>query len=124
MALAQIGKWRGRNVEVTARVIARCLWTTASIDVYIDSECVLRTGGQMKSIGVSTAQFYDSGSTHDIALEWGRAAVRSFPITITIDGQVVADSVVSVDNWPLALWPLILFGAVGAAATWFACQLQ
>ncbi len=78
----------------------------------------------MKSVGVSTAQFYDSGSTHDIVLEWGRAAIRSFPITITIDGQVVADSVVSVDNWPLALWPLILFGVVGGAATWAAYQLR
>jgi hypothetical protein len=78
----------------------------------------------MKSVGMSTAQFYDSGSTYDIALEWGRAAVRSFPITITIDGQVVADSRVSVDNWPLALWPLILFGAVGAAAAWATCQLR
>jgi hypothetical protein len=32
--------------------------------------------------------------------------------------------VVFVDNWPLALWPLILFGVVGAAATWFARQLR
>jgi hypothetical protein len=78
----------------------------------------------MKSIGVSTAQFYDSGSTHDSALEWGRAAVRSFPITIMIDCQVVADSRVSVDNWPLALWPLIPLGVVGAAAAWAACRLR
>ena len=122
MMLVQIGKWHGHNVEVTARLIPRCLWTTASIDVYIDSDCVLRTGGQMKTTGVSTAQFYDSGSTHDIALEWGRAALSSFPITITIDGQVVANSRVSVDNWPLALWPLILFAILGAAGVWAVCS--
>jgi hypothetical protein len=72
----------------------------------------------MKSVGVSTAQFYDSGSIHDIALEWGRARIPEFPIKITIDGQVVAESRVSVDNWPLALWPLILFGILGAAGVW------
>jgi hypothetical protein len=44
--------------------------------------------------------------------------VSEFPIKITIDGHVVAESRVSVDNWPLALWPLIFFGILGAAGVW------
>ena len=33
-------QWHGSTVEVTARLIPRFLWTTASIDVFIDGECV------------------------------------------------------------------------------------
>ncbi|HEY2253415.1 MAG TPA: hypothetical protein VGH74_20215 [Planctomycetaceae bacterium] len=89
MPPARVGEWRGRAIEVTARLIPRCLWTTASIDVFVDAECVLRTGGQMAATGSSTAQFYDSGMTHDIELQWGVGGLRSFPVKIVIDGQIV-----------------------------------
>ncbi len=121
MALARVGEWRGRTVEVTARVIPRYLWTTASIDVYIDAECVLQTGGQMKATGGCTAQFYDSGSTHEIVLEWGLPLITSFPVTITIDGELVVDSPVTVDYWMLALWPAIV---VAAGAVWIFWRLR
>jgi hypothetical protein len=119
MPLARLGEWHGRAVEVTARLISRYLWTTASIDVFVDSQCVLQTGGQMKITGSSSAQFYDSGATHDIELHWDRGGVGFFPITVIIDGQVVAQSRVHVDNWPLALWPFVLVAAV--AWTLFRC---
>jgi hypothetical protein len=118
MPLARVGEWRGRTVEVTGRVIPRFLWMTASIDVYIDSECVLQTGGQLKSVGASRAEFYDSGSSHEIMLEWDRPGLGSFPITITIDGELVAESRVFVENWPLALWPLVLLTAAAAWIFW------
>jgi hypothetical protein len=118
MALKRVGEWRGRSVEVTGHLIPRYLWTTASIDVFIDSDCVLQTGGELKIVGASTAQFYDSGSDHQIVLEWGRPAITGFPIEITIDGELVARSYVTVDNWPLALWPALLVAAGAAAALW------
>jgi len=113
MTLALAGEWRGRALQVTARLIPRFLWTTASIDVFLDACCVLQTGGKMKLTGGSTARFEDSGTIHDIELTWGRARLRWFPVKITIDGQLVADSKVFVDNWPLELWPsAVLVGAV------------
>jgi hypothetical protein len=118
MLLARVGEWRGRAVEVTARLIPKYLWTTASIDVYVDSGCVLQTGGKLESTGSVFARFYDSGATHDIEVQWGRGGVRGFPIRIMIDGQLVADSRVFVDNWPLALWPLVLFVVAAAWAFW------
>jgi hypothetical protein len=118
MLLARVGEWRGRTVEVTARFIPKYLWMTASIDVYLDSGCVLQTGGKLESTGSVIARFYDSGSTHDIELRWGRGALRSFPITIMIDGALVAGSRVFVSNWPLALWPFLLFVTAAAWALW------
>jgi hypothetical protein len=118
MALARAGEWHGRSVEVTGHLISRYLWTTASIDVYIDSECVLQTGGQLKSVGGSTAEFYESGSTHEIALRWGHPQITGFPVRIIIDSELVAESHVTVDNWPLALWPALLVVAGAAAVLW------
>ena len=60
-------------------------------------------------------------STHEIALEWGRPVITGFPIRISIDGELVAQSRVTVDNWPLALWPVI---PVAAAAVWAYRQLS
>jgi hypothetical protein len=117
MRLAKFGDWRGRSVEVTARLIPRYLWTTASIDVYIDSECVLRTGGQMKSVGTATDEFYASGSIHTVELTWGRPGIGSFPVTIAIDDEFVADSRVCVENWPIGLWPFITL-PIAAWAFW------
>jgi hypothetical protein len=118
MALSRIGEWRGRSVEVTGRLIPRFLWMTASIDVYIDSECVLQTGGQLMVVGGSTAQFYNSGSTHEIALEWGYPGISGFPIWINIDGEFIAESRVTIDNWPLSFWPVLVVVAVAAAVLW------
>jgi hypothetical protein len=118
MPLARIGEWRGRAIEVTAHLIPRYLWTTASIDVYIDSECVLRTGGKLAATGGVRSEFYDSGATHEIALNWGRPQLQSFPIEITIDGKLIVRSQANVDNWPLALWPAALVVAGIAWAFW------
>jgi hypothetical protein len=115
MPPSRIALWRGRAIEVTAHLIPRCLWTTASIDVFVDSQCVLRSGGKLAAIGGVSAQFYDSGATHDIELCWGRAQIQCFPIEIKIDGEVVARSKVYVDNWPLVLWPATL---VAGAIFW------
>jgi len=118
MALVRIGEWHGRSLEVTGYLIPRYLWLTASIDVHIDSQCVLQTGGQLKSVGGSTAEFYDSGSTHRITLTWGSPWITGFPVRISIDGELVAESWVTVDYWPLALWPIGLVAAGAAGILW------
>lgn len=100
-------QWHGSIVEVTARLIPRFLWTTASIDVFLDGSCILRTGGQLKITGSSSAEFYHGGSVHHVELSWGQADLRSFPYQLQIDGAKVAVSRVFVQNWRLvflALW--------------------
>jgi hypothetical protein len=72
----------------------------------------------MKSVGTCTARFYDSGSDHDVELTWGRAEIGGFPIKIVIDGQLAAESRVSVDNWLIGLWPLVLVAAAIVWALW------
>jgi len=119
MSLTRIGEWRGQSIEVTARLIPKFLWTTASIDLFVNSTCVLRTGGKMKVIGSSSARFEDSGTAHDVELRWGWPRPRWFPIKVLIDGDIVADSRAFVENWPLAQWPTV---AVLAALVWIFSQ--
>jgi hypothetical protein len=91
-------RWNGRAVEVTARLISRYLWSTASIDVFLDGECILRTGGQMKTIGSSEDEFYHDGSVHAVKLTWGAPQQLSFPFQLWIDGAKVMVSDVAVAN--------------------------
>jgi hypothetical protein len=102
----QVGEWNGDPIEVAGQFVPKYLWTTASIDVFVKSQCVLRTGGKWKLTGATATQFQSAGSNHSIELAWGRFKMRSFPIRITIDGQLIADTHVFVPNWPLSLWPL------------------
>src|SRR5262249_10297062 len=91
-------EWHGSTVEVTARLIPRFLWTTASIDVFIDGECVLRTGGQLKITGSSSAEFSHRGRMHQVELSWGHGSLEGFPYQLRIDRSKVAVSRVSIQN--------------------------
>jgi hypothetical protein len=70
-------RWRGSEVEVKARLVPRYFWTTASIDVYLDAQCILRTGGVMKLTGSSRAEFDQDGSRHSVELSWETAGSAS-----------------------------------------------
>ena len=102
-----IASWNGASVQVTSRIISRYAWTTATIDVSINGNTVLRTGGVMKISGDSTATFEHERTPHKAVLRWRKGSFRSFPFRLEIDGALVADSRVSVSNWWMAWWPLM-----------------
>jgi hypothetical protein len=104
-------KWQDTPIDVQARLIPRFLWTTASIDVFLAGQCILRTGGQMKAIGSHSATFTHSGSTHTAELSWGYGLLRSFPYKLRIDGNPVSEARVYVQNWPLGLIIAFLLAA-------------
>jgi|ERR1035437_3613973 hypothetical protein len=103
-------QWRDKTVRVKARLIPRYLWLTASVDVYLDDECILRSGGKFKIMGSYSAPFNCDGSTHRVDLRCGLARIRHFPYLLQIDGTAVDDSQVYVQNWPMAyvIWSIIM----------------
>ena len=104
-------KWQNTTVEVQARLIPRFLWTTASIDVFLDGQCILRTGGQMKCTGLYSTGFTHSGFKHTAALSWGYGFLFSFPYKLQIDGAPITEARVHVRNWPLGLiWGVLAAG--------------
>jgi len=106
-------KWQDSKLDVQAQLIPRFLWTTASIDVFLGGQCILRTGRRMKFTGSHSTTFTHSGSIHTAELSWGRSGLSwSFPYQLRIDGVPVADSSVHVRNWPLGLIAGILLAAV------------
>jgi hypothetical protein len=110
--MGEIVKWQGSTVEVQARLVPRYLWNTASIDVSLDGQQILRTGGQLKFNGLCSTTFTRAGSTHTAELSWGFSGLSfSFPYQLRIDGAPVATSRVRIRNWPAALVVI----AVGAA---------
>ncbi len=98
-------RWNGLSVAVTARLIPRYLFTTASIDVFLGGCCILKTGGQMAVIGSSTSEFCHDGTVHSAKLTWGSAKGLAFPYELTIDGAKVLVSDVRVQNPALFVVP-------------------
>ena len=109
--MSELITWQGSKVDVQARLIPRFLWSTASIDVLLDGECILRTGGQVKAIGSQSAIFCHSGSEHTVELSWGVGFLWSFPYQLRIDGAPISIARVHVRNWPLGLCVAFLVAA-------------
>jgi hypothetical protein len=102
--MSEVIKWQSSVVDVQARLVPRYLWNTASVDVFLDGQRILRTGGQFKFTGSYSTTFTHAGSTHTAELSWGLCGLSfSFPYRLRIDGAPVVDSRVRVRNWPIAL---------------------
>jgi hypothetical protein len=99
-------------IEVKARIVPRYCWTTASIDVFLDGRCILRTGGQMKVTGSSCAEFDHDGSTHSVELSWGKATGLEFPYVLTIDDAKVSLAGVPIENPTLTAIPVLIVAGV------------
>ena len=113
--MSEIIKWQDSTVDVQARLVPRYLWNTASIDVFLDGQQILRTGGQLGLTGSYSATFTHGGSTHTAELRWGFSGLSfPFPYQLRIDGANVVVSRVRIRNWPIALVVI----AVGVAVVW------
>jgi hypothetical protein len=115
-------RWHGSEVEVKARIVPRYGWTTASIDVFLDGKCILRTGGQMEVTGSSSAVFDHDGSRHFAELSWGMARGLEFPYVLRINDAKVALSEVPVENPGLRVIPALIVIVLVLIGT-FACTL-
>jgi hypothetical protein len=109
-------RWHGSSVGVTARLVPRYLWTTSSIDVFLDGRCILRTGGQMKIVGSSSAEFRHDGVVHTVELSWDRVQQQGsirccFPYQLRIDGAKLAASEVAVENAGLLVIPMLVLAS-------------
>ncbi len=104
--------WQGKTVRVQARYVSRFLWTTASIDVFWGDQCILRTGGQLKVTGSYSTSFREGGSEHQIELSWGQSRNFRFPYQLRIDGVIVDDSQVQVENWQMMSIPALIIVAL------------
>jgi hypothetical protein len=91
--------WQGHTVDVQAWMVPRYLWTTASIDVYLDGQLMLATGGQLEFVGSYSSTFVHAGATHTAELSWGSSGLSLwFPYQLRIDSVLVAESRVHVRN--------------------------
>jgi hypothetical protein len=115
-----IVQWHGSIVSVRARQVPRFLWTTTSIDAYLDEQCILQTGGKLNPRGSCSTTFNHGGSAHTVELRWGMALWYSFPYELRIDGTPVTTSRVRADNWYLALIVGLFFGTVLGVILFFA----
>jgi len=103
--------WRDKPVRVQASYVPRYLWTTASIDVFWDDRCILRTGGQAKLTGSHSASFSNGGPEQQVELIWGHSRGFRFPYQLRIDGVVIDDSHVQVENWYMIGIPAFIIAA-------------
>jgi hypothetical protein len=100
--------WNGVAVLVTSRLVSRYFWMTASIDVWVDGNRVLRSGGVLRFTGNHSETFRFGDGTQQVKLTWGAGWLRSFPFKLQIDDVLVAESRVVIENWWLMFWPFFL----------------
>jgi hypothetical protein len=100
--------WNGVAVLVTSRLVSRYFWMTASIDVWVDGNRVLRSGGVLRFTGNHSETFRFCDGTQQVKLTWGAGWLRSFPFKLQIDDVLVAESRVVIENWWLMFWPFFL----------------
>jgi hypothetical protein len=110
-----IPQWNDHRIDVRAALVPKFLWSTASIDVYLDGVRILRTGGKLRPTGLVETSFTDANGTHQVALTWGVGWLFAFPFVLYIDGEMIANARVRVSNWPLgiALWLAVLAAVIG-----------
>ena len=111
---AETLSWQNGKLDVRARMIPKYLWTTASIDVYLDDLCILKTGGQLTTRGMKTSDFQYNGLSHVAELSWTPPRNGLFyPFRLEIDQQVIDSAEVYIRNWPMAIvGALIIVGIV------------
>src|SRR4051794_29497518 len=108
MALEMI-QWQGVPVHVRAHYIPKYLWFTVSIDVALGGRTILRTGGQLRMVGVAVSQFEHDGIQHEAQLEWQQSKQDQFPFTLKIDGTDVLSAQVGMDNaWTAVVRRVVL----------------
>jgi hypothetical protein len=109
-----IPQWNGHRIDVRAVLVPKFLWSTASIDVYLDNVRILRTGGKLKATGLVETAFTDDNGTHQVSLTWGVGWLFAFPFVLYIDGEMIANARVRVSNWPLGigLWLGVLTAVI------------
>ena len=103
--------WQGSTVEVRACLIAKYLWTTATIDVLLDDRYILRTGGKLKIVGAVKSEFAHNGTTYQATVSWGMGSLKHFPYQLDIDEERVASGRVKIRNWPMAFAIWVILGA-------------
>jgi hypothetical protein len=97
--------WGDKIIRVQAIRVPRFLWTTASIEVFLGDECILRTGGQFKMTSSYSASFVDGISEHRAVLCWKRPRRYHIPYQLQIDGVTMDDAQVGVKNWAMGYIP-------------------
>ena len=103
--------WEGCDLAVKAEYVPRYLYTTASINVHVNANCILRTGGVWRLWGKQGADFVHNEKKHHAELSW-RSGRSEFEYELTIDGQRVLKSVVTPRNFLMPLIPIALLLAV------------
>ena len=104
--------WRDKIIRVEASSVPRFLWATASIDVFLGEQCILRTGGQPALKGSYSTVFQDGGTEHQAELSWGYIRQHQFPYKLHIDGALIVESQVFVRNWQLGFIPVLIITAL------------
>jgi hypothetical protein len=114
--LPRLAPWSGTRFELSARLVPRYLWQTASIDVTLDDADILQTGGVVKVVGDHIARYSYKGEERLAVLAWGRGSLRFFPFRLTVKGRTVFDDRVPFQGWWKVFLPWVAMGACAALA--------
>ena len=105
LRLMQVAQWQGLPVAISARLVPRFAWQTASIDVTVGDHPPVRTGGVFKATGVHEELVSAAPDAPVVLVSWGKASLRSFPVKVAVNDELVYEGRVRTQNWWCGCWP-------------------
>ena len=99
--------WQGKMVCVRARLVPYLLWTSSSIEVFFGDQRLLHTIGKRKL----TKAFIEGGLEHQIELNRERSRNFRTSYQLRIDGVIIDDSHVAVENRFMMMIPITIIVA-------------
>ena len=103
-------QWNNADIDIQASFMPNRLWLAATIDVLLNQEKILATGGKLRFKGKYEEQFKRDGVKHMVRLEWGQFWLHTVPCTLYIDDQQILQGKVNIRNWQMNIVALIFYG--------------
>ena len=104
-------QWEEHRIRLHCQPMAKYFWLATETVMLVDDEEIGRVGGFRFTEKIEGEFNSDNNETNNIVLDIkvDLLTLISVPYKLFIDGEIVSDDRLNIDNWYLFLIPTILF---------------
>jgi len=105
-------QWEGHNIQINCMPALKYLWMATETIVRVDDVEIGRAGGFRFTDKIS-GNFNNHGHPSELVLEMkvDIITLASVPYTLTINGNLISQGRLKINNWPLFFAPTAIISA-------------